>query len=371
MLARELRFVEDVNAQLATRMVPGVLQQGDANANRFTVEVYRGKVPAALDGFSVTGYFQRGDSDRVPLEGSIEENRVLVTLDAHCYEVSGSYKAFVRLANAATGEKITVLRMLGYVESEGSGAILDPAGRIPSIEDVIAQLDAMEKATEGVEEAIAIASGAASSAQTWAGNAQTAAEAAAASTTEANRAATRADEAAASIEGLSVTAIGVQFGEGSNAIVRKENGAYEMTLYLEQGPRGETGHGLDIKGTYASVEALAAAQTNPWQGDMYNVGTAPPYAIYMWQDAAKQWEYQGEMQGPTGETGARFTPVITETADAVTLSWQNNGGLTNPDPVNIKGKTPVAGVDYYTPDEKAQFVLDVLAALPNAAGVSF
>ena len=39
-------------------------------------------------------------------------------------------------------------------------------------------------------------------------------------------------------------------------------------------------------------------------------------------------------QGPTGANGVTFTPSVSA---AGVLSWTNNGGLTNPSPINIKG----------------------------------
>ena len=51
--------------------------------------------------------------------------------------------------------------------------------------------------------------------------------------------------------------------------------------------------------------------------------------------------------GGTGENGATFIPTVS--ADGV-ISWQNDKGLTNPDPVNIKGPqgyTPKKDVDYF------------------------
>ena len=39
-------------------------------------------------------------------------------------------------------------------------------------------------------------------------------------------------------------------------------------------------------------------------------------------------------QGPNGANGVTFTPSVSA---AGVLSWTNNGGLTNPSPVNIKG----------------------------------
>lgn len=76
----------------------------------------------------------------------------------------------------------------------------------------------------------------------------------------------------------------------------------------EQGPKGDkgdTGTGLDILGTYESLEALRSAVTQPAQGQMYNVGTAAPYTIYMWDTTAGagDWVSQGQLQGPKGEKG--------------------------------------------------------------------
>ena len=71
------------------------------------------------------------------------------------------------------------------------------------------------------------------------------------------------------------------------------------------GDKGETGTGLDIKGTYATLDALEAAITSPAQGDMYNVGTAAPYNIYMWDETVVPhgWVDQGQLQGAKGEKG--------------------------------------------------------------------
>jgi hypothetical protein len=75
--------------------------------------------------------------------------------------------------------------------------------------------------------------------------------------------------------------------------------------------------------------------------------------------------------------GATFTPSV---SDSGVISWTNDKGLTNPPPVNIKGpkgeegpqgesgRTPIKGIDYYTPDEKHDFVSAVIAALPKYEG---
>lgn len=139
----------------------------------------------------------------------------------------------------------------------------------------------------------------------------------------------------------------------------------------------------------------------------------------------------GGGSGGTGEDGATFTPSVSPEG---VISWTNDKGYSNPDPVNIKGpkgengedgfsptveattsseteyiltittktgsvvtpnlmgkkgdkgdtgdqgiqgpagadgKTPEKGVDYWTESDKQEIVADVLAALPTAEGVSF
>ena len=64
------------------------------------------------------------------------------------------------------------------------------------------------------------------------------------------------------------------------------------------GEPGPPGTGIIIKGTAAQVEDLppeAAA------GDMWNVGSAPPYNIYLY--TGEDWQDQGQLQGPEGPQG--------------------------------------------------------------------
>ena len=77
-----------------------------------------------------------------------------------------------------------------------------------------------------------------------------------------------------------------------------------------QGPAGQDGSGVEIRGTYADLEALEEAISNPNQGDMYNVGTTAPYQIYMWDETTPPgaWVNQGQLQGPKGDTGPQGIP---------------------------------------------------------------
>lgn len=77
----------------------------------------------------------------------------------------------------------------------------------------------------------------------------------------------------------------------------------------DKGNTGDTGTGLDILGTYVTLTDLQAAVPSPAQGDMYNVGLAAPYNIYMWDETTLpgEWVDQGVLQGPAGRDGAPGT----------------------------------------------------------------
>ena len=69
----------------------------------------------------------------------------------------------------------------------------------------------------------------------------------------------------------------------------------------EQGPQGEPGKGLKILGYYSSVSALSSAVLNPEIGDIYGIGSAPPYNLYAWDGAL--WIDNGKLQGAKGDKG--------------------------------------------------------------------
>lgn len=146
----------------------------------------------------------------------------------------------------------------------------------------------------------------------------------------------------------------------------------------QRGPQGEPGAGLRILGTYASRSELQSAVASPAQGDMYQVGASEPYVIWMW-DAAQGWLSLGQLQGAKGATFAPFVSAAGE------LSWTNDGGLINPEAVNVRGPqgdpgpagqngsdgadgyTPVRGTDYWTDADIAQIRAYVDEAILNGA----
>lgn len=86
-----------------------------------------------------------------------------------------------------------------------------------------------------------------------------------------------------------------------------------------KGEKGDTGKGLTILGYYATEAALSAAVTSPAAGDAYAVGTAIPYAIYVWDGVGSKWVNNGEANAVSG----LYLPVSNPTLSG-TLSFSGD-----------------------------------------------
>lgn len=71
----------------------------------------------------------------------------------------------------------------------------------------------------------------------------------------------------------------------------------------DKGDPGEAGSSFVILGYFDTLDALKAAVLNPKAGDVYGVGTAPPYNIYIWDSVHGKWVGNGNLQGPEGPVG--------------------------------------------------------------------
>ncbi len=116
---------------------------------------------------------------------------------------------------------------------------------------------------------------------------------------------------------------------------------------------GRDGKSFEIKGYYASTDALEEGVPEPAPGDAYCVGSAAPYDVYIYDGVSGEWVNNGTIQGAKGEDGApgtTFTPHLDGNGN---LSWTNDGGLENPATQNIrgaagaKGETGAAGKSAY------------------------
>lgn len=135
--------------------------------------------------------------------------------------------------------------------------------------------------------------------------------------------------------------------DGTTSTFTVYNGANGAT-----GPAGADGTSFVISGRYDTLAELEAAHPTGSEGEAWAVGSSTDNDIYLWDVDTAAWTNIGSLQGPPGPAGqdgadggpgpagadgangATFTPAVSETG---VLSFTNDGGLPNPDPVNIKG----------------------------------
>lgn len=111
------------------------------------------------------------------------------------------------------------------------------------------------------------------------------------------------------------------------------------------GPKGDPGKGFSILGYFPDIESLENSITSPDAGDSYGVGTSEPYDIYTWDGENNDWVNNGPIQGAEGKPGVTYTPSVS--TDGV-ISWTNDGGLQNPNPVTITGPAGERGPNSVT-----------------------
>lgn len=235
-VAMKLAYKRDVNDPLVTQAPVTLLMQGDNQANVIELTLMDGATPASLSGYTATVYLQRADGVQVRCPGTVSGNVATVPLQAECYSVPGQYAAVMKLSGP--NELRTVLRLAGYVESDGQGVIIDPSGSIPSYEDLERIVQELEEALRKAEMAISSANASAQNANTAAGSANTAAGAANTAAGNATTATSRANTAAASIEGLTVEASDVAYNQPATATVTDVDGHKRIAFGLRQGVPG-------------------------------------------------------------------------------------------------------------------------------------
>jgi hypothetical protein len=165
-----LDFKKNLREPLKLDYIDTMFQQGDKNANIIRIELMDGTKNADLSGMVVGGQINRGDNSRIQIEpndGTIDGNVVTVTIPESWYNVSGSFVAFVRLTSENNYIKRTILRIAGYIEPQGDGPLVDPGHTLPSLDELLVQLEAMENATEACNAAAQTAQDAARLAEGW------------------------------------------------------------------------------------------------------------------------------------------------------------------------------------------------------------
>ena len=326
-----LPYSVDLNDHIGMTPLPTLFATEDDQAHRFELTVHRNGAPVDLTGVTVLGYFIRcSDKKTEKVKGSGgADGKATLTLNKYCYLMPGKFILTIKLEK--DGVKSSIFHGEGGMRRSMTDNIEDDERIILGIDDILAHIDAMEEAEKAAHDAAAAANEAASRTpyideatnhwMTW-------------------------DAAAGEYVDSGVEATGPIGPEGQIGPVGPEG---------PQGPRGTDGTSFVVRGMYETLDALTAAHATGSAGDAYAVGDDTSNQIYIWDVDAGAWVNMGALQGPAGKDG-------TDGKDGA----DGADGAAGAD-----GYTPQRGTDYWTEEDQAQIVSDVLAALPNASGVSF
>lgn len=148
----ERYFAVDVQKPLKVQGMTDMLVAGDRNAHRFHATLTKHGEPVEAVG-NVTAYYLRPDGRTVVLRGETAGNDVSVLLPAGCYEVPGWAQLLVKLTS---GESVTtVLALDTQVLISGTGELVDPEHVVPSLDELLEKIAAMEAATAEARAVIA------------------------------------------------------------------------------------------------------------------------------------------------------------------------------------------------------------------------
>lgn len=148
----DLKFTIDLNDGVKMTPLNPLLFAGDYLSHRFIIHATRDGRSESLSGASIVGYFIRADEATVMLEGTVDENGCAsLSLTTACYTIPGRFQLVIRAVKDSV--KSTLFCADGYVRRTATDAIVDEEHVIPSLDDLLAQITAMEAATANANSA--------------------------------------------------------------------------------------------------------------------------------------------------------------------------------------------------------------------------
>jgi len=224
-----LPYPVNLDGPIGKTFINKLFATNDNEAHRFELSLYRGEAETTIpDGATVTAYFIRySDNATVTITGSATSNVVSVTLNKSCYNKAGAFAIIVKVQmdNVIS----TVFYGEGSMQISTTDTIVDPDNIIPSLEDLLAKIAVMEKATADANTA----------------------------TANANTATQSANNAAAKIEGMTVSAVKA---DEAGATISEVDGVKHIAFDLPKGDKGDKGDPGTIENvTITSIAGLEEA----------------------------------------------------------------------------------------------------------------
>ena len=120
-----------------------LMYPGDHEGHTWEVRCKRGENVCDMSDGTVAGHFLRADGETVTVVGTVDGNICRVKLTQECYAVEGLLQAGMRWTGTG-GDKVTLAAGTFVVrETYNSGEIIDPGDVIPTIDDLLNQMDAL------------------------------------------------------------------------------------------------------------------------------------------------------------------------------------------------------------------------------------
>lgn len=182
-MLQTISFETDMGDGVKMQRLGRLFASGDKAAHTFKIKV-KG---ADLSGYSAGGYMIRANNDTVPISAIVDGDTVIATLPEACYIVPGCFSLIFCVNNE--NERTAIFWSVGTITRSRTEIIVDTEKRIPSLDELLAQLDTLKTATSEAQKAAAAANSAYQ-------RADAATQQATASAASANAAAQRADAAA-------------------------------------------------------------------------------------------------------------------------------------------------------------------------------
>lgn len=309
----------DRKKPIMVKALQGNLFSADNEGNLIGVEVTEDGSPVTLSGV-VTGYVIRADGYTVTVTGTATGNKASITLPSTCYSAVGPISIVIKLGNTTIGA------CHGYVYRTTTDAIVDPGHVIPSISELLAQIESCRLATNA-------ANSAASAANTAAGSATSAASS--------------ASSAAAKIDTLTVAAQTLAPGSSASAAVSEVDGHKHILFGLVKGDPGKDFH---IARTFTSIAEMEAytgtdVQVNDFvlidTGSVEDVDTGKIY-----RRSENGWSYIGDLsgkQGIKGDTGNGIASTVLNQDYTLTINYTDGTSYTTSSIRGAQGQQGVKG----------------------------
>lgn len=241
----------------------GNLFSQDNMANKIGVRVLDNGVAVSSIGGTITGWVLRQDDSSVMVTGESSGNEAWIILPEEAYGVPGPVSIAIRhtASSAEDSPRTSLAVCTAYVYRTASDTLVDPGYVLPSLEELIAKVEALESR---VETAMGTISGAVTDAQT---------------------ARDQAVAAKNSLTGATASATTLSAGSQATAVLSESGGVFTFTFGIPKGDKGNTGNtgpANTITSTKIYYATSSSGSTIPSSGWVENTPPTVVQGNYLW-----------------------------------------------------------------------------------------